>query len=64
MTFTTPDGNYWDLKSSTVISVLSEQARNIYTNRQSQFIRPKDVVFDCGVGYRMQRFRPAVMFFN
>lgn len=64
MTFTTPDGNYWDLKSSTVISVLSEQARNIYTNRQSQFIRPEEVVFDCGVGYRMPRFRPAVMFFN
>ncbi|HEY7336592.1 MAG TPA: FkbM family methyltransferase [Bryobacteraceae bacterium] len=44
----TPDGNYWDLKSSTVMSVLSEQARNIYTNRPNQSIRPGDVVFDCG----------------
>ena len=38
MTFTVPDGNYWGLKSGAVISVLSEQARNIYTNRQSQSI--------------------------
>jgi FkbM family methyltransferase len=44
----TPDGKYWDLKAGTVISVLSEQARNIYTNSPSQSIRPGDVVFDCG----------------
>ncbi|MBV8845606.1 MAG: FkbM family methyltransferase [Bryobacterales bacterium] len=44
----TPDGEYWDLKSSTVLSVLSEQARNIYTNRPDQSIRPGDIVFDCG----------------
>jgi FkbM family methyltransferase len=44
----TPDGNYWDLKASTVISVLSEQERNIYTNRPDQSLRPGDVVFDCG----------------
>src|SRR5215472_3579310 len=44
----TPDGKYWDLKAGTVISVLSEQARNIYTNRPDQSIRPGDIVFDCG----------------
>jgi len=44
----TPDGEYWDLKANTAISVLSEQARDIYTNRPNQTIRPGDVVFDCG----------------
>lgn len=44
----TPDGNYWDVKAHTVISVLSEQARDIYTNAPAQSIRPGDVVFDCG----------------
>jgi len=44
----TPDGRYWDVSAHTVISVLSEQARDIYTNRPYQTIRPGDVVFDCG----------------
>ena len=44
----TPDGQYWDLRAHTVISVLSEQARDIYTNRASQSLKPGDIVFDCG----------------
>lgn len=44
----TPDGEYWDLRAHTVISVLSEQARDIYTNRASQSLKPGDIVFDCG----------------
>ena len=44
----TPYGKYWDLRSHTVISVLSEQAREIYTNRPNQTLRPGDIVFDCG----------------
>jgi FkbM family methyltransferase len=44
----TPDGYYWDLKQRTLAATLSEQQRDIYTNRPNQSIRPGDVVFDCG----------------